>query len=316
MTSLRAVLALSALTAAACSGDLRRQEAGEAPSADSARLAKVGDAVAVVLDSAAVRRMGLETITLVPATRPAEMELPAEAIVDPQAVTTLRTAVAGRLRETEGHTWPTFGSRIERGMVLGQVSDALPLVASRSGTVSRVLAQPGELVQAGQELLELTDYEHPLVRVAWPSGGPEAPAGVSLGLPGGADRHPASLLGPAAEADPLTRGPAFLYRLRAPWAELRPGAALVAFVPERRVAGTLFLPDRAVVQWNGLAWAYVERTAGSFVRVRLDTQRPVRGGWLVASRFARGDRIVTTGAEQLLSEEFRARIVVGEEVGE
>jgi hypothetical protein len=36
----------------------------------------------------------------------------------------------------------------------------------------------------------------------------------------------------------------------------------------------------------------------------------------VTSSLAVGDRVVTRGAGQLLSEEFRARIVVGEEVGE
>jgi hypothetical protein len=43
------------------------------------------------------------------------------------------------------------------------------------------------------------------------------------------------------------------------------------------------------------------------------TDRPVPGGWLVQEGVRAGDRVVTRGAAQLLSEEFRARIVVGEE---
>jgi hypothetical protein len=46
------------------------------------------------------------------------------------------------------------------------------------------------------------------------------------------------------------------------------------------------------------------------------TEHPVPGGWRVDHGLNAGDRVVTVGAGQLLSEEFRARIVVGEEVGE
>jgi len=37
---------------------------------------------------------------------------------------------------------------------------------------------------------------------------------------------------------------------------------------------------------------------------------------VVTTGLTAGDRVVVTGAELLLSEEFRAKIVVGEEVGE
>jgi hypothetical protein len=71
-----------------------------------------------------------------------------------------------------------------------------------------------------------------------------------------------------------------------------------------------------VVQWEALAWAYVERAPGRFARVRVPTEHPLPGGWRVEQGLAPGDQVVVVGAGQLLSEEFRARIVVGEEVGE
>jgi biotin carboxyl carrier protein len=307
---------LAALGIVACSAKSGGVQRGEAAPPEEGHLASLGSEVAVVLDSATVRNIGLETTLLATASRPAETELPAEAIVDPQAVSLVRAPVAGRLREMPGVSWPGFGSRVSRGATLGQVSDALPLTAPRGGTVSRVAALPGELVEAGQELLEITDYDHPLVRLAWPSGGPPPTAELWVGLAGGSERRRADLLGPAAEADPLTRGLAYLYRLHSTWPQLRPGATLVAVVLQHPVAGAVFVPDRAVVQWDGLAWVYLERQPGRFVRVRLDTRHPVRGGWLDAGGLKPGNRVVTTGAGQLLSEEFRARIVVGEEVGE
>jgi hypothetical protein len=128
----------------------------------------------------------------------------------------------------------------------------------------------------------------------------------------------ARLEGPALEADPLTGGAAFLYRLQAGGAARRPRAALLALMsdPAGSRAAAIQVPSAAVVQWQALAWVYVERAPGSFARVQVSTAHPVLGGWRVERGLAPGDRVVVTGAGQLLSEEFRARIVVGEEVGE
>jgi hypothetical protein len=203
--------------------------------------------------------------------------------------------------------------------VLGQVSDALPLTAPRSGVVSRILAQPGELVQAGQGLLEITDYARPLARVAWGSVAPQQPPASIFVAPAehASTRLPAHLVGPAPEADPLTRWPAFLYRLDRGWPGARPGAAVQAFVPDpKTLLRGVFVPADAVVQWDGLTWVFIERGTGRYVRTRVSAERPVPGGWLEAGDVAAGDTVVIRGAQQLLSEEFRAKIVVGEEVGE
>ena len=76
------------------------------------------------------------------------------------------------------------------------------------------------------------------------------------------------------------------------------------------------VPDSAIVQWEGLAWTYRWRAAGQFERVRVKTDRPVPGGWLAGPPLGPGDSVVLRGAEELLSEEFRARVTVGDESGE
>jgi hypothetical protein len=117
---------------------------------------------------------------------------------------------------------------------------------------------------------------------------------------------------------------------------------VIVAVPGRGApARGLFVPAAAVVQWEGLAWVYVEEQvegaasdsgghpvaapaaeghAGRtvFVRHRVDTTHPVDGGWLVASQsdapgLARGDAVVVRGAQQLLSEEFKSRANTGDE---
>jgi multidrug efflux pump subunit AcrA (membrane-fusion protein) len=84
---------------------------------------------------------------------------------------------------------------------------------------------------------------------------------------------------------------------------------------EPRAVGAL-VPDSAVVQWEGLAWAYRAHGASRFERVRVVTDHPAPGGWVVNGPLAAGDSVVVRGAEELLSEEFRARVTVGDESGE
>ena len=64
------------------------------------------------------------------------------------------------------------------------------------------------------------------------------------------------------------------------------------------------------------ASSFVRRAPGRYVRIAVPTDAPLDGGWLVAQGFAPGDEVVVVAAGQLLAEEFRARIAVGEEVGE
>jgi hypothetical protein len=269
----------------------------------------------VVLDSAELRHIGLATEPLAPATALAGRRLAAQVIPEPERTVTVRAPVAGRLSVPQGHRWPALGERLEAGAPLGRVSDAQPLIVPIAGTVMTVGARPGEIVEAGQMLLELADNSRPVVRVAWPLEVGPARERLAL-LPTGGAAVEAALIGPAPEADPLTRQPAYLYRSSRRWPGAVPGTPVVAMVPEGgKVAGVL-VPDAAVVQWEGLAWAYLRRGPGEYARVRIPTDRPARGGWVVGPPLEAGDSVVVTGAQELLSEEFRARVTVGEEAGE
>jgi hypothetical protein len=176
-------------------------------------------------------------------------------------------------------------------------------------------------VEAGQILLELADNTRPVVRIAWPDDVGAARDRLMLLSPGGDARIEATLIGAAAEADPLTRLPAYLYRARSRWPGAVPGTPVSAVVPEGgkaeggKTQGAL-VPDRAVVQWEGLAWVYLQRGPGEYTRVRVPTDRPASGGWVAGPPLAAGDTVVVTGVQELLSEEFRARVTVGEESGE
>jgi hypothetical protein len=316
--------------------DVAHQAGRDAPVVAPSRVSDTGGAITVTLDTTEVRRIGLSVAALRAGGRVAEIRLPAEMVAETERAATLRAPVSGRFTVVEGAHWPGLGERVRAGVEIARVSDARPLAMPISGTVTRVGAQPGALVEAGQALLEVADLSRPLVRVAWlaEAGGTPPPSlvldpgnGATGGeVTGGGPRVAARLVGPAPEADPVTRRPAYLYRASRSWPGAAPGVPIVALVRGSRSGGAgtdsdatgaaVVVPDSAVVQWEGLAWAYRRRATGRFERVRVATDQPVPGGWLTGPPLVAGDTIVLRGAEELLSEEFRARVTVGDESGE
>jgi len=287
----------------------------EAPIVAPSRVDQREGEARVVLDTAEARRIGLAMVALTPGAAEEGRRLPGQVIPEPERTVTVRAPVSGRLTVPEGRRWPSLGERLNAGTPLGRVSDAQPLTVPMAGAVTAVGARPGEIVEAGQMLLELADNSRPVVRVAWPTDAGR-PAERLLLLPAGGSAVEASLIGPAPEADPLTRRPAYLYRSRGRWPGAVPGTPVTASVSAgERVEGVL-VPDAAVVQWEGLAWAYLRRAPGEYARVRVSTDRPAPGGWIAGPPLAPGDSVVTAGVQELLSEEFRARVTVGEESGE
>ena len=304
---------------------------GDADAAKQARpAASVEGENAIVLDAAQALRAGIATVVLQTASdaRTANRQagigvrqLQGELVADPTRVTTIRSAVPGRLVSA---SWPTLGQAIGAGRVVGQVSDAKPLVTPRAGTVTRLGAQPGELVQAGQELLQLTDYGASLARIIWRSELGAAPQSLTVAPASGTTSGvTARLVGIGAEVDSLTRSPVYLYRFVGGWAGARPGLPVVATIPDRPAAATaanasgaqsLFVPDEAVVQWNALAWVFVERAPRRDVRLRVLTDQPTAGGYLVpVGALKAGDHAVTRGAQQLLSQEFSTQTTGSDE---
>ncbi len=296
--------------------DDEKQLDADAPVVAPTRVREQNGEAAVHLDSAGLATARLELAALKPVSQASSIDLRATVVPDPDAVTTIRAPVSGRL--AAAGTWPSYGAQLESGGELGTVSDAKPVVLTRGGTVTRVFARPGAIVQAGDPLLELTDFGRPVVSVAWSDEAPATqPQSITLTVPGQSVARSARLVGAAPEADPVTHRPAYLYRLEDSWSAARPGLLLDAHLPlgSPLIRGVL-VPTAALVQWDGLEWSWTKRAAGSFVRMRVVTDHAVPGGWLVSAPWRAGDSVVVVGAEQLLSEEFRARVSVGDEVAE
>lgn len=322
MRSRVAVLLLIALALMAGVLVLRRgigaraaEPGAEEPVVAPSRTASREGEARVVLDTAEIRRIGLTTAALAGAVAQAGRRLAGQVVPEPERTATVRAPVSGRLAVPDGRRWPSLGEHLAAGADIGRVSDARPLTVPLGGVVTGVGARPGEIVEAGQMLLELADVSRPVVRIAWPADAGRARARLLLS-PAVGPRIQATLIGPAPEADPVTRLPAYLYRARSRWPGAVAGTPVSAILPEGGRTTGVLIPDAAVVQWEGLAWAYVRRGPGEYARVRVPTDRPAAGGWVAGPPLVEGDSVALTGVQELLSEEFRARVTVGEESGE
>ncbi len=120
---------------------------------------------------------------------------------------------------------------------------------------------------------------------------------------------PAQWLGRAPTVDPQMQGRGFLFLVRPNLWHLAPGAAVTGWLslpgePRKGVR----LPREAVVWFNGAPWVYLKTSDESFERRQTVLSTPTEAGWFVHAGLKSGDKVVTTGTQQLLSEELKGQI--------
>lgn len=202
---------------------------------------------------------------------------------------------------------------IENSLQSGGPASSIPLVSPSEGTVVENMAQPGESVEAGTPLLRTSRLDRLVARIDLPVG--EAlPVGAVTAriVPAGLEHEIliADRFAPASVTDPKAPGQAFLFRMRESRFGLRPGLAVTAYIPtapSKRSGVTV--PTSAVVRLSGKAYVYVQNASEQFIRKEIRTDTPVASGYFVANQLAPGARLVVTGAQTLLSEEFKPESV-------
>lgn len=199
---------------------------------------------------------------------------------DLQRVRRERVRLEGALAEA------SLALRREVGELTGQLKDGAPLI---------------DALERGQQRL---------LRLRLPLG-ERMPAGTGFVFVAPDGRRDAARKAYVLGAAPLAPGelPAAAYFLRMEAPDLQPGMLADAYVPlpDRAVAGVA-LPRSAVVWYAGGRWCYLEQDDGTFVRTRVAAAAEFGSRLVVDAGIAPGDRVVATGAEVLLAEEFRARI--------
>ena len=320
-----ALVALACLLAAGCSQKSAPEQApaeGEKGSKAESRVQHgTNGEVLIKLDAATQKLMGLETSPLNPGQLKPELKAYGR-VLDVSSlaasVAELATAeAAAQASEAELKRLTTLAAQnnaSERALQAAQATathDQTQLAATRLRLVSSwgtAIAQHKDLPGLVQSLSSLATA---LVEL-------ELPAGQPLnGEPGGArlltltdESRPirAQYIGPAAFVDPQMQARGFLFLVESNQSRLAPGASVTGFisVPGEPQAGVI-LPRSAVVRYNGTTWVYRQNEEQSFERVEVALGPPLTEGWFVSGGLKPADKIVTVGAQQLLSEELKGQ---------
>lgn len=197
----------------------------------------------------------------------------------------------------------------------GDQTIAIPLKTPRGGIVVEALARPGESVEAGQVLLRTARFSHLLARVEIPLGEPvlDDLNGARIATLNDPNRTLPAV--PVVDAALIDAGPrlrtVFLRVAAGPFA-LRPGMAVVGYLPAGTTMRGVIIPPSAVVRLAGRTWVYVRTGATTFVRRELSTDSPCEDGWFVSRGITAEDELVVEGAAMLVSEELKPQIELEE----
>jgi len=169
------------------------------------------------------------------------------------------------------------------------------------------------LVEGQPQITRLIERQEFLLQITLPPGtvlaSPPATAAIETGKNA---RAIISYVSQATRIDPKIQGVSFFYAVPAGSGVL-PGMNVLAFLPSGKIIDGVTVPASAVVWWQDRAWVYRRATADSFARTEIATDVPAPAGGYVVEALPGNTEVVTSGAQLLLSEEFRSHIQVDED---
>jgi hypothetical protein len=301
------------------------------------RVSNVNGAAVIKLDAETQRRNGIETTTLMPA--PYQEEVRAYGIVlDLAHLTDLNNRYANAKSQLQTAQAKLAASKtaFERAQSLYNHQQAVSLAQVQTAEAAfrvdeaavtaaqshvRTLAATAEqewgavlgksLIDGSPMVNRLIERQDFLLQITLPPG-------VSLSKPPAtaflqtskATRAAIAFVSFATRADPKIQGVSFFYVVPAESGVL-PGMNVLAFLGTGTTAGGGTVPAGAIVWWQDRAWAYRRSGPDRFTRIEISTDLPAPGGGYIVKDLPNDAEIVTSGAQLLLSEEFRAQIQVG-----
>lgn len=167
------------------------------------------------------------------------------------------------------------------------------------------------LVDSRPEFDRLIHSQDLLVQLTLPYGAQiSAPPPTALIQAGEGKPLSIRLISRSPRTDPRIQGTSFFYVAAGTRGALIPRMNVRAYLPAGATLKGVTVPASAVVWWQGKTWVYVQKDVEHFVRREVSTDAPVPEGWFVARGLPVGSKLVMTGAQLLLSEEFRAQVQI------
>ncbi len=167
-----------------------------------------------------------------------------------------------------------------------------------------------------EEFKKLLSHQNVLILVSFPLSASSHKANKNINIyPTGTSINytKATLFSEAPLANQTIQGVTYYYTAASE--KLRAGMRLTVQMDEdanhksnSKETG-LLIPNTAVVWYGGKAWVYKKDGKENFIRLPISTEQPSKDGWFIKpSIIQTNDEIVTSGAQLLLSEEFKYQI--------
>lgn len=308
----------------------------EKPIKVAPRVSTVDGVPTIKLDEAALNRNAIATVTLTRKPEPILLRAYGS-VLDLQSLTDLanRYTTAKADRETQQAKRDFSKSNVTRARALYNetpraISQAQLETAEESyrvdeagldaanahlATLAHSAVQAwgdvlGKAVAGSSSLLiDLIERRQVLVQVTLRAdqNAESAPAKAFVQMSGSGRSIPVIYVSRAATTDPHIQGQSFFYTADAA-SGLLPGMNVMAFVPTGDDIERTHIPAAAIVWMQGKAWAYFRNSPKTLVRREIATDAPAPDGGYYVKDIPAGSKIVVSGAQMLLSEEFRAQI--------
>ena len=159
-------------------------------------------------------------------------------------------------------------------------------------------------------LAALLTRKNSLVQISLPADSIAPTEGTTINLQNMSSAEPvtATYVSPALLSDSTNSGATYYFS--APAQHLRIGMRVKSqtISNEKNQTQGVVIPNSALVWYGGKSWVYVKQNAENFVRKPVSADNEVTGGWFNATGFKADDEVVVSGAQLLLSEEFKYQI--------
>lgn len=118
----------------------------------------------------------------------------------------------------------------------------------------------------------------------------------------------ARLISAAPQTDSFSQGQQYFYQVPAS-APIKAGMRVSAWLPTRQHAETgVIIPESALIWHLGQALVFVKVAEQQFSHRPISAYHKIAGGYFVSSTIKAGEEIVSSGAQMLLSQEFKGQI--------
>jgi len=160
-------------------------------------------------------------------------------------------------------------------------------------------------------LQNLIDYKEVLLQITLPFNAPEPKAGSSINvspIAANATTYHARYISRAPVSNATLQGKTYFYAAKAP--DLRAGMQISTLDTQQKKGNAqgVIVPNSAVVWYGGKPWVYRKSGTDQFSRLPINADIETDHGWFYAGNLKPNDLVVTSGAQLLLSEEFKYQI--------